>query len=279
MYKDSKLIKQIAFFGGSFTGLDVNIQKMILALANKYIKAGIVKSIRISTRPDYISKDILKMLKQYRVEVIEIGVQSMNEGVLLAAKRGHSSSDVIKASKLINKCGFKLGHQIILGLPDSNIEKEIYTIKECIKLKPKYLRIYPLYVLKESKLYDMYENNEYELISLEEMIDRTTKIFEIIVKNKINVIRIGLQTTSEINESNDQILGPVTNNYRERILSNIAKKHIIKILQKSKLLKKNIVLIAPKDQINYIVGYKRENINKYERITNSKVVCKTKKQI
>ena len=251
-------------------------QEKFLKLANKYIDLGKVKNIRISTRPDYITNEILTLLKKYNVKVIELGVQSMSDTVLEKAKRGHTSQDVINASKMIRKFGFDLGHQIILGLPESTLDTEIFTIKECIKLKPKYLRIYPLYILKESKLFEMYEKNQYFPIELNDMVLRASKIYKIAIKNKLNVIRVGLQTTEEINQSNNEIKGPVTNNYRELVLSNIAKEEVIEKIKKYENSKKNIVIIVPKEQINFVVGYKRENISKFENIIKGKVIVKSK---
>ena len=66
---------EIAFFGGSFTGIDIATQKELLQAANEYIKQGKVAGIRISTRPDYIDQDILNLLKKYNVKTIELGVQ------------------------------------------------------------------------------------------------------------------------------------------------------------------------------------------------------------
>ena len=114
--KDKEGEKEIAFFGGSFTGIDEKIQNELLELANEYIKKGQVSSIRISTRPDYINKEILKRLKKYKVKTIELGVQSANNYILNRAERGHTFEDVRKASKLIRWYGFNLGHQMMVGL-------------------------------------------------------------------------------------------------------------------------------------------------------------------
>ena len=230
LYKDETREKQIAFFGGSFTGIDIKLQEEYLTVANEYISKGLVKNIRISTRPDYIDENILSFLKKYNVEIIELGVQSMSDDVLLASKRGHTVEDVVKASKLIKAYGFTLGHQIMVGLPQSTEGKEIYTIKQVIDLKPSILRIYPVYVLKDSKLYDMAKSLEYIPLTLKEAVKRTANIYKIAVEANINVIRIGLQTTEEINSKNTEILGPVCDNYRERILSYISKEEIEDIL-------------------------------------------------
>ena len=156
---------EIAFFGGSFTGIDITLQRQYLGVAKKYVDSRKVDSIRLSTRPDYIDEDILTMLKEYNVGTIELGVQSMDEKVLNYAKRGHTASDVIFASKLIKKYGIKLGHQIMIGLPNSTLETELYTIRECLKLGPTQLRIYPVYVIEDSELYDMYKPKKVVIVS------------------------------------------------------------------------------------------------------------------
>ena len=283
LYKDETREKQIAFFGGSFTGIDIKLQEEYLTVANEYISKGLVKNIRISTRPDYIDENILSFLKKYNVEIIELGVQSMSDDVLLASKRGHTAEDVVKASKLIKAYGFTLGHQIMVGLPQSTEEKEIYTIKQVIDLKPSILRIYPVYVLKDSKLYDMAKSLEYTPLTLKEAVKRTANIYKMAVDANINVIRIGLQTTEEINSKNTEILGPVCDNYRERILSYISKEEIEALILKKNIKKingKDIRVVLPKNthtynlQVNYIVGQKRENIKYFSEKYNVNIKIK-----
>ena len=153
--KNNKKI-EIAFFGGSFTGIPTKLQENYLKIANKYIEEGKVDSIRLSTRPDYISPKILSLLKKYNVKTIELGVQSMSDKILEISKRGHTKNDVIRAARLIHLYGIDLGIQIMVGLPGSYLDTEVYSIKKVLKLNPKCLRIYPVYVLKDSKLYEMY---------------------------------------------------------------------------------------------------------------------------
>lgn len=275
MYKDGTRKKQIAFFGGSFTGLEIEDQVRFLNVANEYIEKGLVENIRISTRPDYISELGLKILKQKNVKIIELGVQSMDDEVLLAAKRGHTSQDVVKASNLIKKYGFTLGHQVMVGLPKSTMEKELYTMEECIKLKPEIVRIYPVYVLKESKLWEMYETKEYTPLELEDAVKRASAMYSLCVKNNINVIRIGLQTTEEINSKNIDIAGPVCDNYKERVLSYISYNNVKAKLNKLKPNKQVQLIVSPKE-VNYIVGNNKNNLHKFSSEYSGKITVKVK---
>ena len=137
------------------------------------------------------------------------------------------------------------------------------------------VRIYPVYVLKESKLYEMYENGEYLPLELEDAVKRASLLYKECIKNKINVIRIGLQTTEEINSKNNDIKGPVCDNYKERVLSNIAKEEIIKKIKKAKQCKE-LNLIAKTNEINYIVGPNKNNIYTYESEYCGKIKVKSK---
>ena len=196
--------KEIAFFGGSFTGIDIEKQKEYLEIANEYIKNKKVKGIRLSTRPDYINKEILKMLKKYNVRTIELGVQSTNDYILKRCDRGHTFEDVKKASKLIRRYRFNLGHQIMVGLPESTKLDEIRSAKDLIKLKPKMVRIYPVLVIKGTKLEKELEEGEYKPLTVLQAVERCKELLYLFNKKKIQVIRVGLQNTDEITDPSDK---------------------------------------------------------------------------
>lgn len=264
---------EVAFFGGSFTGIPIVNQIRYLKVANKYIKSGEVSSIRLSTRPDYISIPILKMLKKYNVRTIELGVQSMNNNVLSLSKRGHTKSDVIRASKLIKLFGFNLGHQIMVGLPGSTLEAEVNTIKDVLKQNPSELRIYPVYVINPSELYDMYKLKKYIPLSLEEAIYRCHKIINECQKTNIKIIRMGLQSTDEICKKNEDIVGPVSDNFAEYVMADIIKEKIEKeFLKKIKNQKEsiNLNILVPKKYISVVIGPKKRNKLYFEEKYNLK---------
>lgn len=175
-------------------------KKNYYGVAYEYIEQNKIDSIRISTRPDCIDKQILKRLKKYKVKTIELGVQSANDYILKRAGRGHNFEDVKKASRLIRWNGFKLGHQMMVGLPESTRLDEINTAKRLIKLKPKMVRIYPVLVIKNTKLQKEYEEGTYEPIPLAQAVETCKEVVYLFNKKKIEVIRIGLQNTDIITE-------------------------------------------------------------------------------
>lgn len=274
-YKDISKKIEIAFFGGSFTGIDINLQIDYLKVAKKYIDNGEVNSIRLSTRPDYISEEILEMLKKYGVDTIELGVQSMDDKILSIAKRGHTSQDVIRASKLIKKYNIRLGHQIMIGLPNSTMETEIYTIRECIKLKPTQLRIYPVYVIEDSELYDMYNSREYTPLSIAEAVKRCVAVVKECQSEDVAIIRLGLQSTSEITSSNSNIFGPVCDNFAEYVIAAIIREHIEKYLKKDQ--NEDIIVHVPRKYVSVTVGPKKINKIYFENKYNVRYIVKGEK--
>ena len=251
---------QIAFFGGSFTGIEESEQIKLLEIAGGYIKTGKVQGIRISTRPDYITPHILNYLKEYKVTSIELGVQSMDDDVLLKNLRGHTAKDVENAVSLIKEQGcFELGLQQMLGLYGSTYESDVDSAQKIAKLKPDVTRIYPTIVLPGTTLYTLMEEGKYAPYTLEEAVDVGSKVYKIYTENGIKVIRMGLQATDIINEQGE-ISGPYHSSYGELVKSRIIRDEIEK-----KLISDDITIIANPKLISKITGNKKENIKYFEK--------------
>ena len=282
-FKDKENKVEIAFFGGSFTAIDEKIQNELLEVAYEYVQKGVVDSIRISTRPDYITKDILKRLKKYKVKTIELGVQSTNNYVLAKAKRGHTFEDIKKASKLIRFYGFNLGHQMMVGLPESTALDEINTAKDLIKLKPKIVRIYPVLVIKDTELEEDYNKGEYEPLSVTQAVERCAEIADLFNKKKINIIRIGLQNTEEITDPSEEtsqvVAGPYHPAFRQLVEGRLWYNAIVSQIKKYNTKVKVVEIKANPEDVNNIIGHKKENIKKLKDIYEVDIVLKTDEDI
>lgn len=269
-FKDPENKVEVAFFGGSFTGIEEEKQNELLEAAYEYVKNGQVDSIRISTRPDYIDRAILKRLKKYKVKTIELGVQSTNNYVLARAKRGHTFEDVKKASKLIRHHGFVLGHQMMVGLPESTALDEINTAKDLIKLKPKIVRIYPVLVIKKTELEEEYQKGEYEPLSVTQAVERCKEIANLFNKDKIHIIRIGLQNTEEItdpkNEKSEVVAGPYHPAFRQLVEGNLWYDAIVSEIKKYNMKVKVVEIKANPEDINNIIGHKKENMKRLKEL-------------
>ena len=269
---------EIAFYGGSFTAIEEKLQEELLQVAYEYVKKGQVESIRISTRPDCIDKKILKRLKKYKVKTIELGVQSANDYILKRANRGHTFEDVKKASRMIRWNGFKLGHQMMVGLPESTRIDEINTAKALIKLKPKIIRIYPVLVIKNTKLEKEFEEGIYEPMTLVQAIETCKELVRLFADNKIDIIRIGLQNTDEITDPSEDksevVAGPYHPAFRQLVESALWYDSIVgKIKKLNVKVKKVEVTVNPSDA-NNVIGHKRENVEKLKDTYDVELVLK-----
>ena len=200
--------REIAFFGGSFTGIDQELMISLLELAYSYVKNGQVTSVRCSTRPDYINDEIIDILKKYGVETVELGLQSSNNKVLSLCKRGHTCEDELLACRKIVDAGIKLVGQMMIGLPGSNLDDELLTAEFIVDSGAVGARIYPTVVFKDTELCDMAEAQMYNPISLSDAVERSARVLEIFDRNNIEVIRIGLCASDNLSSADKYYGGP-----------------------------------------------------------------------
>lgn len=258
---------EVAFFGGSFTGIDRADMIYLLEIAHKYIISGDVKSIRLSTRPDYIDQEILSILKKYGVKTIELGLQSMDDKVLSLSKRGHNAKCATKSCKLIKQEGFELIGQMMIGLPGSDLDKELYTANLIAELCDG-ARIYPTVVLSETELCSMAKSGEYTPLKLEDAILRTGEALAVFADKGKQVIRIGLQSGDELYDPDvvyggdyHPAIGELAENY-------VFYKRIAQKIENDSLdvSGKTLVIYCPTGSTSKVIGQKK--INKIKLINN-----------
>ncbi len=199
---------EIAFFGGSFTGIERAVMVRLLQIANTYVVSGRVAGIRCSTRPDYISEDILMILKKYGVTVIELGLQSTDSRVLVSTKRGHDFQAEKEACRLIVEHGFKLIGQMMIGLPLSDLRRELKTCEFIISSGACGARIYPTVVFYGTELCDMAQRGEYTPLSTDEAVARSAAVMRRFIESGIDVIRIGLCSSENLSSRDTYYAGP-----------------------------------------------------------------------
>ena len=269
---------EIAFFGGSFTAIEEERQEELLQVASEFVKSGQVSSIRVSTRPDAIDKNILKRLKKYKVKTIELGVQSSNNYILKRINRGHTFEDVKRAAKLIRWNGFRLGVQMMVGLPESTTIDEINTAKELIKLKPKMVRIYPVLVIKNTPLEKELEKGTYKPLTVVQAVEVCKEIVRLFYDKNIDIIRIGLQPTDEISEPGSEksevVAGPYHPAFRQLVESAMWYDAIVgKIKRLNVKVKEVEVTVNPVDA-NNVIGHKKENVKNLKELYDLNLVLK-----
>jgi len=257
---------EIAFFGGSFTGIGVERMTNLCSVAYEYVKSGRVGSIRLSTRPDYIDGEILSILKKYGVTHIELGIQSMRQHVLDACKRGHTVFDTERACKLINEYGFILGGQMMVGLPCSTAEDEMYTAEKICEMGAKEARIYPCVVFSKTELCNMAENGLYTPISVEEAVERSAKVYHKLTTCGINVLRVGLQSSEALSDGSEVYGGAYHPAMGELVMSRVMLDKMLSSIDYYKSHKeinyhgKPFTVECSRCDLSKVIGHKKSNL-------------------
>lgn len=266
---------EVSFFGGTFTAINVAKQKELLEVAREYKQKGLINKIRLSTRPDAILPYILGYLKEYKVDIIELGVQSLDDEVLRKAGRGHSVNDVLVASKLIKEAGFTLGHQIMPGLPGDSFDIDIETTKKSIEMKPDICRIYPSLVIKDTPMEDMYNRGDYVPYSLDEAVYISGEMLKLYNEAKIKVIRIGLQPTDTITTGKDIVDGPFHPAFRELVEGHL----ICETLDKKCPKEKDIIVEINEKDISKLYTNKKQYFKRFLAGREGKVYVNTNNKV
>ncbi|MBE6619586.1 MAG: radical SAM protein [Ruminococcaceae bacterium] len=198
---------EIAFFGGSFTGIERSLMIELLSIANEFCLSGRVSGIRLSTRPDYIDGEILSILAKYPVKTVELGIQSISDEVLAASRRGHTAEQAKKAMRDVVDAGFELIGQMMIGLPFSDPDSEIETVREICRAGASGIRIYPTAVFSGTALHEMMRKGDYPPLTLEDAVERSAAVFEVAHSHGVKVIRIGLCETASLHSENGIVAG------------------------------------------------------------------------
>ncbi len=220
-FKGKRESVQLAFFGGNFLGLEKPYILKLLSIALKLKQKSKIDSIRFSTRPDTISTASLDLIKDFPVSTIELGVQSMNDKILAFSNRGHTSQCTIEAALLLRKYQYKIGMQMMVGLPGEDNSLTLKSAKKIVRLKPDFIRIYPLIVLSGSLLAQWYKSGRYRPLNLDECVDLVKDIYLLFTDQNIPVIRMGLQSSEMLQDDSSMIAGPWHPAFGHLVLSEI----------------------------------------------------------
>ena len=252
--------REVAFYGGSFTGLPAERQESLLKQVKPWVKRGLVNAIRLSTHPLFIDSERLALLKKFNVSTIELGIQSTDPNVLELSGRPCSWGTVKMAVDLIKKNGFRLGLQLMPGLPGDTDQTFAISVGDVLSLEPDFVRLYPTLVVRHTELFQMYQEGKYTPWSL----PRTVENLKIAVKKfrakNIPVIRLGLHPDPSLLEN--YVDGPYHPSLRYLVDCKIGLDEMIDKIRELKELNGQVKFKVPSNRISVYIGHKRENIQK-----------------
>ena len=252
---------EAAFYGGSFTGLDITLQKELLALTDELLARKVIGSVRLSTRPDYIDEERLELLRAHGVKLVELGVQSLDNEVLAAAERGHTSEQVVNAVTLLKKYGFKVGVQLMVGMPKQDFASVKATVEKVLALKPDIARIYPLLVIKGTPLAKSYDAGEFEPLRLEEAVEQAAYMYQHLSEAGVKIIRVGLQPDDELCAEGNILAGPFHPSMGELVQSYLLREKLTpQIIDAAKQNDEAVLILCPKKLESKLRGMRNGNI-------------------
>ena len=257
--------REIAFFGGSFTGIDRGLMISLLDTAQSFVDSGEVSGIRMSTRPDYINDEIIGILKRYTVSQVELGIQSTSDRVLAASGRGHDAKCSFDAIKKLKDAGFSVVGQMMIGLPGSTADDEIKTAKDIVGAGCCGARIYPTVVFKDTELDRMRERGEYAPLAAEDANGRSASVLEVFVDAGIPCLRIGLCESENLHSEKTYSAGPAHAALGELVMSRLYYKRIASELRAVEAGGRNISILCPRGATSKVIGNGGENRRKLQK--------------
>jgi histone acetyltransferase (RNA polymerase elongator complex component) len=263
--------REIAFYGGTFTRLPAPRMGALLDVAARHVERGLFDAIRVSTRPDAVDSSTLSALRSRRVTTVELGVQSMDNEVLQLSKRGHTEGDTIKAVQSLREAGFKVGIQLMPGLPGDSPGKFRETVAKVLKLRPEMVRIYPALVLRGTELARWYERGTFQPLSLEDAVSLCKESCALFEGNGIPVIRMGLMSSPTLLKEGQILAGPWHKAFGFLVRSRIHRDRITEFLPERGRVEAMVIRV-PRDEIPLVRGHQNEGLRWIANRTGARVV-------
>lgn len=251
---------EVAFYGGTFTGLDLSLQEQFLRTAQSYVDCGSLTGIRISTHPGMVTDRIFSLLASFSVTTVELGVQSFDDNVLQYSKRGHTAEDAEQTTTRLQRTGIAVGIHLMIGLPGDSSEGSIQSTHRVISLNPASVRIHPTLVIRHTPLADLYRAGQYVPLSLDTAVHTCKEMLKLFRSHQIPVIRIGLQPTASM--ADNIVAGPYHPAIRQLVESALMYDEMESLCARHQLSGAHVVFhVAPQD-ISTVRGQKNANLKK-----------------
>ncbi len=260
--KEDRKPVEVAFFGGNFLGLKSEEVESLLESAAEFVREGQVDGIRFSTRPDTINERSLDIIKDYPVSTVELGVQSMDDHVLVLAGRGHSVSDTVRAVEQLKERDFSIGLQMMVGLPGDHETGALTSAQKIIDLGPDFVRIYPTVVVANSRLAGWYQSGDYTPLSLDEGVTLVKKIYLRFKTAGIGVIRMGLQASEDLQDGTTVLAGPHHPAFGHMVHCEIFWDMAVSAIESANCIKKALTILVNPRSISKMRGLNNANIKR-----------------
>jgi len=262
--------REVAFYGGTFASLPEPKIRELLGVVAPYLQEGTFHSVRVSTRPDSLDEKKAALLKGLGVSTVELGAQSLDDEVLRRTRRGHSAEDTERSATLLKQQGFRVGIQLMPGLPGDCAERFSSTVQKVIQIKPDMVRLYPVVVLRGTVLAQWAESGKFQALTLGEAVRICAESCLRLEDAGIPVIRIGLMTSPSLRETGQVVSGPWHESFGHLVRSEIYQRRIEAFLPRQGEAQRITIRIPSKD-ISLLRGYRNEGVRRIEKKTKATI--------
>ena len=253
----------LAFYGGSFTAVEPALRRALLQAAQPWLREGVISSIRVSTRPDAVDADVLGELRAFGVTVVELGAQSMDDGVLRAAGRGHTAEDTCRAAALVKEAGLQLVLQMMTGLPGATDESDFDTARALTALEPDGVRVYPTVVLRGTALFGLWQRGAYRAQSVQEAAALCARLVPVFEQAGVAVLRVGLHASDMLGAA--VAAGPYHPAFGELVRARIWCDRAAALLAALPTAGRAATVYVHPSRISQMTGQKKENLTALRR--------------
>ena len=257
---------EIAFYGGNFTGMPASLQQRLLDWGSAFVRRGLVSSLRISTRPDALSEGHLSGLRAAGVRTVELGFQSMNDGVLEKSRRGHRVADNVRAVRLLKRHGLRVGVQLMPGLPGDRPSEFLASLERLMDLRPDFVRLYPTLVFKGTELARWFIQGAYAPLEMPAALELCAQAVARLEGAGIPVIRLGLQNQNGRDFSGRLLAGPFHPSFGDLVRGRLFLEEVLGALQGQDLTGGAVLEIySGEKEAGYLTGNGRQNLDRLKR--------------
>lgn len=183
---------ELAFYGGTFTGLPESWRQRLLRVAKSFMEHGTVCAMRCSTRPDAVTAEILQELRAAGLRTVELGIQTFASHALQRCNRGYGPETARKACHMVHDAGLKLGIQLLPGAPGQHSGDFFRDISITCDLAPEIVRLYPCLVFAETPLAQLWRQGKYRPWSVERSAHCLGQALLKLWSTNIRVARMGV---------------------------------------------------------------------------------------
>lgn len=185
---------QSSYIRACYSALNNSKKPQSLAISQKQNEKSKHRAVGLTleTRPDYITPDELRRMREFGCTRVEIGVQTIYDDIHRLCQRGHGVAEIKTATRLLREAGFKITYHMMLNLPGSNPSRDVAMFEQLFtdpELCPDQIKIYPCVLTADSELEKWYKSGKWKPYSDKVLVNTLVKI-KVQIPEWVRVIRV-----------------------------------------------------------------------------------------